>query len=135
MIDAYLTVFSDAICPHGLKQCVGCSLSTYKLNSQPIFNFTKGLTCKKKHQCKSPWILEGDFILTLCMLGIFSFFCCDLLTFLKMNFFQKILKNTIRVSNGLDPDQNCSGGPDLDPNCLQSQMTKVSTIKERVKLF
>ena len=28
--------------------------------------------------------------------------------------------NTIRVSNGLDPDQdrNCVG-PDLDPNCLQ----------------
>ena len=29
-------------------------------------------------------------ILTLCMLGNFSCFCCHLLTFLKINFFQKI---------------------------------------------
>ena len=29
-------------------------------------------------------------------------------------------RNTIRVSNGLDPDQDRhSVGPDLDPNCLQ----------------
>ena len=50
--------------------------------------------------------------------------------FLKMHFFKKlILKkksaesffwNTIRVSNGLDPDQDRrSVGPDLCPNCLQ----------------
>ena len=29
-------------------------------------------------------------------------------------------RNTIRVSNGSDPDQDpLSVGPDLDPNCLQ----------------
>ena len=29
-------------------------------------------------------------------------------------------RNTIRVSNSLDPDQaRCFVGPDLDPNCLQ----------------
>ena len=29
-------------------------------------------------------------------------------------------RNTIRISNGLDPDQEgCSVGPDLGPNCLQ----------------
>ena len=41
---------------------------------------------------------------------------------LWVDFFQKnYFRNTIRVSNGLDPDQ------DLDPNCLQSyqQTTKV----------
>ena len=27
--------------------------------------------------------------------------------------------NTIRVSNGLDPDQDPHSGPDLGPNCLQ----------------
>ena len=40
----------------------------------------------------------------LCMLGNFSRFCCHLLTFFKINFFKN--RNTIRVSNGLDPDQD-----------------------------
>ena len=35
-------------------------------------------------------------------------------------FFQNYFKNTIRVSNGLDPDlDRHSVGPDLNPNCLQ----------------
>ena len=41
--------------------------------------------------------------------------------------------NTLRVSNGLDPDQDRhSVVPDLGPNCLQryQQMTKVATSKE-----
>ena len=45
-------------------------------------------------------------------------------------------KNTTRVSNGLDPDQDRhSVGPDLVPNCLQrlSADDKVATSKERVK--
>ena len=33
--------------------------------------------------------------LTLCMLGNFSCFCCRLLTFFKMNFFEKILSGTL----------------------------------------
>ena len=37
-------------------------------------------------------------------------------TFLKRNVF----RNTVRVSNGLDPDQDRhSAGSDLGPNCLQ----------------
>ena len=69
------------------------------------------------------WCYEGINAknkLTLCMLGIFSCFCC-LLTFLsKNNFFEYYFMNNIRVSNGLDPDQDrrCVG-PDLGPNCLQ----------------
>ena len=43
-------------------------------------------------------------ILTICLLGIFSCFCCHLLTFFKIIFFQKIFQGTIIVSNGLDPD-------------------------------
>ena len=36
-------------------------------------------------------------------------------------FFFKIIRNTIRVSNSLDPDQDRgSVGFDLGPNCLQS---------------
>ena len=51
----------------------------------------------------------------------FSCFCCCLLPFFKMNFFQNILfRNTIRVSNGLDPDQDRhSVDHDQPPNCLQ----------------
>ena len=44
-----------------------------------------------------------------------------LFTFFKLLFFPKnSLRNTIRVSNRLEPDQaGHSVGPDLGPNCLQ----------------
>ena len=45
-------------------------------------------------------------------------FCCQLLISSKLTL--KKIRNTIRVSNGLDPDQDKhSVGPDLGPNCLQ----------------
>ena len=57
------------------------------------------------------------FALTLCMLGNF---CCRLLTFFKINFLKKSFRNSIRLSNGLDPDQDRHFvGPDLGPKCLQ----------------
>ena len=59
-------------------------------------------------------------VLNFCMLGNFWCFCCRLLTFQNLLFQNKSFRNTIRVSNGLDPDQErhfvC---PDLGPNCLQ----------------
>ena len=43
-----------------------------------------------------------------------------MLTFFKVKFFRISFRNTIRVSNCLDPDQDRrSVGPYLDPNCLQ----------------
>ena len=49
-------------------------------------------------------------VLTLCMLGNFSFFCCRLL-FSKISF-----RNTIKVSNSLDPDRDGHlVSPDLGP--------------------
>ena len=42
--------------------------------------------------------------------------------FFKINFFEKLFQEhiTIRVSNGLGPDQDQHPvGPDLGPNCLQ----------------
>ena len=40
-------------------------------------------------------------------------------SFSKLSSFLNSFKNTIRVSNGLDPDQDRhSVGPDLDPNSL-----------------
>ena len=46
---------------------------------------------------------------------------CRLLIFFKIDIFEKkYFKNTIRVSNSLDPDQARQNvGPDLGPNCLQ----------------
>ena len=54
--------------------------------------------------------------ITLCVLGNFLCICCRLLTFFKIKYF----RNTIRVSNGSDPDQDRHFAcPDLGPNCLQ----------------
>ena len=45
---------------------------------------------------------------------------CRLLIIVKINFFQNSFRNTIRVSNSLDPDQvRHFVGPDLGQNCLQ----------------
>ena len=65
--------------------------------------------------------LEADFYgktaLTLCMLGNFPCFCCRLLTVFIITFFRSYFRNTIRVSNSLDPDQDGhSVLPDLGPN-------------------
>ena len=56
------------------------------------------------------------------MLGNFSCFCCHSANSFLNNF---IFRNTVRVSNCLDPDQDGhSVGPDLDSNCLQSLTLK-----------
>ena len=53
--------------------------------------------------------------------------CCGIL--IKINFFKNSYRNTIRVSNGLYPDQNRrSVGTELGPNYLQM----LSADKERV---
>ena len=47
------------------------------------------------------------FLLTLCMLGNFSCFCCPLLgVFFFLFFFKKSFQELNRVSNSLDPDQD-----------------------------
>ena len=54
---------------------------------------------------------------SLCMQGKFSCFCCRLLNLKKFY----IIGTTIRVSSGLDPDQDHQNiGPDLGSNYLQS---------------
>ena len=67
-------------------------------------------------------LLIYSYELTLCMLGNFSclFVICGFV-FYKINFFKKRnFRNTIRVSNSLDPDQASRFfRPDLGPNCLQ----------------
>ena len=53
--------------------------------------------------------------------------------FPKLTFPKNSVMNTIRISNGLDSDQDQrSFGLDLGPNC--SQTTKVAPNNERVKM-
>ena len=64
--------------------------------------------------------------------GEFFMLFCRLLIFFKINFFINSLRNTIRVSNSLDPDQaRHFVGPDLGPNCLQ-RLTADDTSRQRV---
>ena len=58
----------------------------------------------------------------LCVLDNFSFMSF----LLSANFFSKstFSKNSFKVSNGMDPDQDRHFvGPDLGPNCLQRLST------------
>ena len=51
---------------------------------------------------------------------------CRHLNFFKIDFFRYFFRNTIRASDGLDPDQaQHFVGPDLGPNCCKGfpQMT------------
>ena len=58
---------------------------------------------------------------------------CRLLIFSKSTFLKNSFRNTIRVSNSLDPDQaRHSVGPDLGPNCLQ-KLSAEDTRRYRVK--
>ena len=59
-------------------------------------------------------------ILKLCMPGNFSRFLSSAAFFSKSIFSENSVRNTIRLSNSLDPDQDrYLVGPDLGPNCLQ----------------
>ena len=56
-----------------------------------------------------------------------------LLIFYNQHFQKKTFRNTIRVSNSLDPDQaRHFVGPDLDPNCLQ-RLVADGTSKQRIE--
>ena len=68
-----------------------------------------------------PKCYNGNQVLNLCMLGNFSWFLLTFSDFFQNQHFQKkSFRNTIRVSNNLDSDQDRhSVGPDLGPNCLQ----------------
>ena len=71
--------------------------------------------------------------LTHFMLGNFSCFFLSSTDFLKINVFQNKLRNAIRVSNGLEPDQGRHFvGPDLGPNCLH--LPKVFSRRQKLPL-
>ena len=79
-------------------------------------------------------------IIKFCMLGNFSCVCCRLLTFFKINFLKKkSFRNTIGVSNGLDPDQDRhSVGPDLGPKLFSKVIIskqQKSQVKQQIFIF
>ena len=51
--------------------------------------------------------------------------------FSKSSLLKNSLRNTIRVSNSLNPDYDREVGPDLDPNCLQ-RLSADGTRRQRV---
>ena len=85
-------------------------------------------------------MLEGKDLsnqLTLGMLDIFSCICQCSWLFFKINFLKKkSFRNTIRVSNGLDPDQvRHNVGRNLGPNCLQRLSTKDKSCRYKGQNF
>ena len=59
------------------------------------------------------WVILHAFLLS-------ADFSQNQLFDLKINFLKNSLRNSIKVSNSLDPDQaQRFVGPDLGPNCLQ----------------
>ena len=76
--------------------------------------------------------------LVLCMLGTLytSFYClifCRLFPLLKIKPSKKLFRNSITVSNSLDPDQaRLNVGPDLGQNCLQRSSAYDTSIRQRV---
>ena len=58
------------------------------------------------------------------MLGNFLCSFCHMLIFSKLTFSKNYFRNTIRVSNNMDPDQDRQNvNPDLGRNCLQRLST------------
>ena len=82
-----------------------------------------GIICKNYSQT---W-------LTHCLLGNFSCFFVVCWFFSKLFFWKKSFRNTIRMSNSMDPDQaRRFVGPDLGPNCLPRLSADV-TGRQRVE--
>ena len=62
-------------------------------------------------------------------------FCHLLIFFSKSTFLKNSFRNTIRVSNSLDPDQaRHLVGPDLGPNCLQKLSADDTQVGKKLKL-
>ena len=65
------------------------------------------------------------------MLGNISCLCCPLLTFFKMNFFEKLFQ---KIS--LDPDQDGqSVGPDLGPNCFEGYQQTHASVDQVLQIL
>ena len=98
------------------------SFSDFQAHFKACFNFKDFSTF---HFCANFELkLKKVFYcsITLCMLGNFSFFCCRLLTFFKIDFSKKsfwILLECQMVWIHTRTGILHFVGPDLSPNCLQ----------------
>ena len=111
----------------------------------PHFPGTAG-SIKKYLPCTIAWLVHryprrwgavdtNDWCITLslCILGNFASFFVLCRFFSKSKISKNSFRNTIRVSNSLDPDQARQNvGPDLGSNCLQ-RLAADGTSRQRVE--
>ena len=90
-----------------------------------------------RHMPRLIWVIIGCItvfisFLTHCILGNFSCILSSADFFSKLIFQKNSFRNTIRMSNSLDPDQvRQIVGPDLGPNCLP-KLSADDTGRQRV---
>ena len=101
----FFSIFSNLLVSLSLFLIV-CTTGYVYLNLTCVY-VTNTAPWKIKISLFAHWIILSRFVIICWLLN-------------KINFFKKSYRNTIRVSNGLYPDQNRrSVGTDLDPNYLQ----------------
>ena len=77
---------------------------------------------------QTTWVLMLTSVLIISMLGIFLHVLLSSADFFQRTFSKHSFRNSIRMTNGLDPDQDRrSVGPDLGPNCLKRLLTDDKT--------
>ena len=95
----------------------------FMTQSMPLIQYTSTIVLTQKikgiNQPKRKLYLPHKTVRSL-MAGDFAGFLLAADLFQNQLFRKKSFRNTIRVSNSLDPDQvRCFVEPDLGPNCLQ----------------
>ena len=91
-----------------------------------IFCVLEGLSCRSNRDFQNRTAYGQLKLLSLRLLGnnFACFFLSSAIFFKNLLFLKNSFRNTIRVSNSLDPDQaQHFAGPDLGPNCFQRLST------------
>ena len=91
-----------------------------------VVRLSKGSDTSESRYKSRTWLQVRR--LTLCMLGNFHAFvdiCSLFLISINFKIFKNSFRNTIRVSNSLDPDRDRhSVSPDLGPNCFAKNISR-----------
>ena len=114
-------------CHHWLPVTLQCVCRWSRLQVDQFQGGAVTAHCYKAVLCGYWWHVVTEYNTTELILisrlkyqrKIVHAFAVILLIFFKINFLKNYFRNTIRVSNSLEPDQDWhSVGPDLAPNCL-----------------
>ena len=97
-----------------------------------LFLYGFSFTTDMNHNDTCSFLMKSPK-LTHCILGNFSWFFVVCWFFSNLTFWKNSFRNTIWMSNSLDPDQaQRIVGPDLGPNCLP-KLSADDTGRQRVK--